>query len=188
MLRATEPSDFLKHLEDLETSAQEAYIATGYERQHRGGSELAKFCFINPLLNIERILTTRPREVQAAGGGLSCTTVDHSGKNCTKSNLFVRGLTIARGDTRVVLAFSEGDTLVVSGGGHLPCVGSVNLSAFHNGEDRGGCGPAGVGAKGEKKIIGALVSGCTAFLYVCTDRDVGQICTCQECPLTATRH
>ncbi|PHJ19256.1 protein phosphatase 2c domain-containing [Cystoisospora suis] len=173
-------------VEDLEASAEEAFIQTGYEQHHRDGNELAKFCFINPMLDIERILTMLPGEVKEADTDLFCRTDSHSRKNCRHSTLFVRSMTVGHpGDARAVLVFSDGDTLEVTEGSHGPCCArSVNLSAFKNGEARGKFGWEAVGGPKTceaKKAPLALVLGRGRFFDVWTDHEVAQACTQPLC-------
>ncbi|PHJ20464.1 protein phosphatase 2c domain-containing, partial [Cystoisospora suis] len=101
---------------DIEESAKEAFAETDYEILQRDriieSGATACFCFVNPLLDIERILAMPAREVTQDDCDLFTITDSHSNKNSKQSSLFVRNLTVAHvGDTRAVLVFSDGEAL-----------------------------------------------------------------------------
>lgn len=101
---------------DIEKSAQEAFAETDYEILQREriteSGATACFCFVNPLLDIERILAMPPREVTQEDCDLFTITDSHNNKNSKQSSLFVRNLTVAHvGDTRALLVFTNGEAL-----------------------------------------------------------------------------
>lgn len=101
---------------DIEDSAREAFEQTDYELlQHdeiTASGATACFCFVNPMIDIERILTMRPAHLKQEDWELFFPRKNSYSQDRKQSSLLRTNLTVAHvGDTRAVLVFSDGDAL-----------------------------------------------------------------------------
>lgn len=101
---------------DVEAAAREAFIQTDYEiLQYEGitsSGATACFCFMNPVVDIERILTMKPGHLKDEDWDVFFPTSRSLSQHRAQSSLIFTNLTVAHvGDTRAVLVFSDGDAL-----------------------------------------------------------------------------